>query len=167
MKRGRDEHVETSLSVLDREGSLEKPGTRVVAKGVSVKVKHLRPRWTDLRAWLACDTHHLATRHGRVFIGSGDAKEVFHYSASEWANPFTVKEHGLAKSLRLYREHLNQLLCNDDALARFLQMGKKTTEIGCFCDPGADCHREIIVEKLNELLHGEGTEKLKQPKLDM
>lgn len=118
-------------------------------KGVCVKVKHLRPNYPNLKEWLKWDTHCLVTRRGRVFI---DSKEVFHYPESEWANPFSVKEYGLEKCLQLYREHLDELLTNPERLARFMKLAEMT-EIGCFCEPGAPCHRDVILEVLNALLH--------------
>lgn len=141
MKRGR-ELAPSRLPTIKVGGALP--------KGVCVKVKHLRPRHDNLREWLGSETHHLATRHGRVFIGSGDSKHVFHYAGSEWANPFTVKEHGLEKSLELYKQHLSQLLEKEEVSIRFMQLSKMT-EIGCFCDPSAKCHRDVILAKLEEL----------------
>lgn len=115
-------------------------------KGVCVKVKHLRPKYANLQDWLACDTHSLVTRHGRIFIGK--EKQIFHYPASEWANPFTVKEYGLEECLNLYRQHLDTLLARDEAcLARFKALAEMT-QIGCFCEPGSPCHRDVILEKL-------------------
>ena len=119
--------------------------------GVCVKVKHLRPRYDNLEEWLTCDTHCLVTRRGRVFIGSGDSRRVFHYSASEWANPFPVKQHGLEASLELYEEHLEKLLKEEERMERFRKL-TEMTEIGCFCDPEALCHRDIILAKLKEVV---------------
>ena len=124
---------------------------------VCVKVKFLRPRHDNRREWLECEDHHLATRHGRVFIGSGEDKYVYHYKSSEWANPFTVKQHGLDKSLKLFSEHLDTLLEDEEVRARFRRLADMS-EIGCFCNPGDRCHREVILSKLSDLLQAEEAE---------
>lgn len=59
--------------------------------GVCVKVKHLRPKYQNLKEWLETESHVLVCRSGRIFIN----KEIFHYKQHEFANPFPVKEHGL------------------------------------------------------------------------
>lgn len=118
--------------------------------GVCVKVSSLRPKYTDLQAWLQDKGNVLVCRNGRVFIGKGGEKHIFHYSSSEWANPYTVKEHGLDESLRLYREHLDSMLLVDNVRERFLQL-LEARRIGCFCDPNSKCHRDVVIEKLKKL----------------
>lgn len=122
-----------------------KRGRESSPKGVCVKVKHLRPTYDDLCEWLACESHVLVTRKGRVFIKG----EIFHYPGSEWANPFPVKEYGLEQSLELYEQHLTQLLRTPAVRERFSVL-RDATEIGCFCEPGARCHRDVILTRLNE-----------------
>ncbi len=116
-----------------------------IPKGVCVKVSLLRPATSDLRAWLSNPKHALVCRKGRIFID----KQIFFYGGSEFANPFTVKQYGIDKCLVLYETHLNELLKNPDIRKRFMQLADME-EIGCFCEPNAKCHRDIIIKHLKE-----------------
>ena len=121
--------------------------------GVCVKVKSLRQRLVkvdNLEEWMVTPQHVLVCRAGRVFVGNGKTRKVFHYPTSEFANPFKVKEYGLDKSLVLYQSHLNKKLEDDDFKKQFLSLSM-AKEIGCFCDIGSKCHRDIILKKLKEL----------------
>lgn len=60
---------------------------------------------------------------------------------SEFANPFTVKEHGREKCLKLYRKHIE----GNEALKKKLRKLKGKT-LGCFCTPEEDCHGDILIE---------------------
>ena len=122
--------------------------------GVCVKVTSLRPRYNDLEQWCRNPRHVLVTRHGRVFIGKGDKKHVFSYPSSDWANPFKVKEHGLEKSLELFDQYLTEKISDPAELEKFLKL-RDYDEIGCFCEPGAKCHRDIIRHKLVEALENQ------------
>ncbi len=119
-------------------------------KGVCVKVSSIRPKYDNLEEWCANPKHILVTRRGRVFITTPTGKYVFHYSQSEWANPYTVKKYPNGKALELYEEYLTEKLTNGAALGRFLKLFD-AEQIGCFCDPGMPCHRNIILRKLQEL----------------
>lgn len=60
-----------------------------------VKVKYLRKN-TDcdnLEEWCSNPKNYLCTRRGRVFIGSVKQgnQRVYHYSQSEWHNPYKVE----------------------------------------------------------------------------
>lgn len=59
-----------------------------------VKVKWLRKQteYDNLEEWRLNPKNMLCTRHGRVFIHKNGDKKVYHYQASEWANPFKVKK---------------------------------------------------------------------------
>ena len=58
-----------------------------------VKVKYMRKdkKGDNLEEWCSDPKNELCTRRGRVFIGSGDSKRVYHYTQSEWCNPYKVK----------------------------------------------------------------------------
>ena len=83
-----------------------------------------------------------------MFIGKGDKKHVFSYPSSDWANPFKVKEHGPEKSLELFDEYLTEKISDSAELEKFYNYD----EIGCFCELGAKCHRDVIRRKLLEVL---------------
>tara|TARA_B100001094_G_C17530686_1_gene484488 strand:- start:235 stop:510 length:276 start_codon:yes stop_codon:yes gene_type:complete len=48
------------------------------------------------------DTNEYVGRHGRIFIGLGENKKIFHYNASKWKPPFKI---GNRKGLNFSREH--------------------------------------------------------------
>lgn len=59
-----------------------------------VKTKWLRKQTScdNLEEWQSNPKNMLCTRHGRVFIHKNGTKKVYHYKASEWANPYKVKK---------------------------------------------------------------------------
>jgi hypothetical protein len=63
--------------------------------------------------------------------------------ASPYANPFPVKVHGRAGSLRLYREHLAARL--DLVLAIRREIGPDR-DVACWCPPGTPCHGDVVLE---------------------
>jgi hypothetical protein len=67
----------------------------------SVKVSELRKIYGQdiiLEIWLSNPKNLYIGRRGRVNVGNG---RIFTYSDSKWANPFTVKQHGLSNALAL------------------------------------------------------------------
>lgn len=117
---------------------------------VSVKVKHLRPAYDNFEDWLQDPQNVYIGRAGRIFIGSGDQKRIFHYPSSPWHNPYKVgpKGYSLGDALALYRDHLEALLTDPAVKEEFLQLSGKT--LGCWCCPQA-CHGDIIIQLLNKL----------------
>jgi Domain of unknown function (DUF4326) len=118
-------------------------------KGQCVKVKHLRPAHANLREWCKAKGNILVTRQGRVFIARGD---LFHYGKSQWCNPFTLKEHSLDESLRLFAAHLDRMLKDKLVRRRFVDELGGADYLGCFCEPHERCHRDILIDRLNVLL---------------
>ena len=123
--------------------------------GVCVGVKHLRPKSDNLREWMAKSGNILVLRRGRVFIkdkSSGESK-VFTYKESPWANPFQASKskYTLEEALEKFTEHLDKLLENPKTRKDFLEL-RNAKELGCFCEPGEKCHRDIIIKKLKKLL---------------
>ena len=114
----------------------------------SVKVKYLREKYADvdmdLERWFAMPNHVYTGRPGRVFIGTGADKHVFHYPGSKWANPYPVKEgtYTLGESLSLYITHLFE----SGLIASLGELDGQT--LGCFCTPAAQkndwCHASIL-----------------------
>ena len=102
-----------------------------------VKVASLRKAgYTSFQDWLANPRHHYAGRPGRIFIGSGDDKEIFHYKGSPLQNPYTIKQWGLNLCLELYKTHLQNL---------DLSILEAVDEIGCFCDDSSPCHVDLLI----------------------
>lgn len=123
-------------------------------KGVCVKSEILRPRYDNLEEWAQNPRHVLVTRKGRVFVGRGEKRHVFAYKQSPWANPFSLKEYSLDESLELYKQHLESLLKEKHNGDAFLKL-RDAEEIGCFCKPTEQCHRNVILHKLVELISEE------------
>lgn len=125
---------------------------KMVPVGVSVKVSHIRPEYDSLEEWCRDPANVLVTRRGRIFITDriSRTKRIFHYPESEWANPFKLSDHSLEESLKLYSVHLDQLLRNTECMQRFLEL-RQARRLGCFCEPGEPCHRDVILQKLSRL----------------
>jgi hypothetical protein len=118
--------------------------------GVCIKVASLRPRYDNLSEWMYDKKNIYVGRRGRVFIKCKDGeKRIFHYSDSEWCNPFKLKEYSLDESLKKYEILLRSKLEDSDNLKRFLNL-VSFKEIGCFCNSSERCHRDIILKVLRE-----------------
>ncbi len=120
--------------------------------GVCVKVASLRPRYDNLAEYLADERNVLVCRRGRIWISQGSGmRSIFHWPDSPFCNPFKVSDQlSLSECLARYRLHLAQLLESDPAIkAEFLKLRSAAT-IGCFCDEGVPCHRDVILEFLEK-----------------
>jgi hypothetical protein len=87
-------------------------------------------------------------RFGRIFIGTGDEKKIFHYKGSEFANPYKVGtkkgEYTLEEAIDLYRAHLE-----DASLVEKAKKELKGKNLGCFCDQKGPCHAKVLAEIAN------------------
>jgi hypothetical protein len=111
-----------------------------------IRVANLRKEgYANLREWMDNPNNVYVGRRGRIFIHTGGEKEIFHYTGSKWANPFTLKEYTLEESLRLYEKHLE-----DNGLVQDLEQLRGKT-LGCFCDQTGDCHAKILSQRLDAL----------------
>ncbi|KAI8834578.1 hypothetical protein BJ741DRAFT_665794 [Chytriomyces cf. hyalinus JEL632] len=131
------------------------PDQQEMPRGVCVKAYHLKPRgYASLADWLRTPGNVLVTRAGCLPFTHPDTghEMLLRYKASTWANPFKISQYGLVKSLELYREHLEQLLARNPVLLREFCKLKDAKEIGCFCGPDAQCHRDILLQVLNTKL---------------
>lgn len=81
-------HTDVILKLLDEKSK----SVVTLPKRNCLKVKYLRPQYDNLKEWYETDGNVMCTRQGRVWITYKDGeKEIFHFSRSEWANPFKVK----------------------------------------------------------------------------
>lgn len=103
-----------------------------VKKVINVSVKYIRPKYNDIHEWMKKKNHVYIGRNV-VYVG---------VSASKWANPFSVKTHGLEKCLELYEEHVRSNLYDD-----LKELNGKT--LGCWCKPQS-CHGDVLKRLLNE-----------------
>lgn len=97
----------------------------------------------DLEKWMAMPNNLYTGRRGRIFIGSGDEKRIFHYGDSKWGNPYKLTEYSLEESLKLYEMYVREKLLKD-----IPQLEGKT--LGCFCDQSQPCHTNILVKLFKE-----------------
>lgn len=120
---------------------------------VCVKVDHLRPKYKNLKEWMADSQNVYIGCRGIVFIN----KVRFPPKNSKFANPFKIGgKLGRSKEkmtrddvLRLYKEHLeNEIRTGKITREEILALKGKT--LGCWCSP-EPCHGDIIVEMINEL----------------
>ena len=111
-----------------------------------IKVDCLRKKYNDpninLKKWMEMENNLYVGRHGRIFIN----KEIFHYPASKWQNPYKVSEYSLGESLDLYEEHIRKNLVPD-----LQELSGKS--LGCFCDQSNPCHTQVLVKLYNEFIH--------------
>jgi hypothetical protein len=127
--------------------------TAPLPEPVCLKVAELRKRGVpDLAAYDADVDNARVTRNGRVSIAG---RAMYAYRASPWANRFVVGtkagQYSLEKSLAEYERWLDKQLRDPTKRAEFLQLAAKKT-IGCYCAPGARCHRDIILAALQREL---------------
>jgi hypothetical protein len=123
-----------------------------------LKVDSLRKESGDpdmnLEKWMKNPKNVYVGRPGRVFIGTGDSKRVYHYPGSKFANPFKVGAEyqldtgleimTLSVSLDLYEVYLK----TSGLLDEIEELRGKN--LGCFCDQSGDCHAKVLVRYLNK-----------------
>jgi hypothetical protein len=64
-----------------------------------------------------------------------------HHRASPFANPFTVKEHGRAGAMELYRQYLR----DHPELVNRARTELAGQDLACWCRPDEDCHADILL----------------------
>jgi len=115
-----------------------------------LKVASLRKETGDetitLEKWLQNQNNVYVGRKGRIFIGSGANKRIFHFKGSKFGNPYAVKKEqfSLEESLNLYDRHLRESGLFDEIEEL---RGKN---LGCFCEQKGPCHAKILASYLNE-----------------
>jgi len=118
-----------------------------------LKVSSLRKDYDDpninLEKWLNDPNNVYVGRPGRIFIGSGPSKRIFHYKGSKFSNPYKLSEYDLDTSLKKYKKHLTKQRLDSPGVLKDLR-GKV---LGCFCDQseGGRCHAQILASMVNEL----------------
>jgi hypothetical protein len=90
------------------------------------------------------DKNAYVARKGVVFVDG----QRFPKKDSYFANPYTVKEHGLAQALDLYKKHLVALFRTnkEEFISRLRSL--KNKKLGCWCDPKEKCHADILIESV-------------------
>ena len=127
-----------NLSVGKRIESECKIQKKVAPKVVNVKVKHIRPKYQNLREWSNATDNLYIGRSGVVFIDGARYPKT----NSKWANPFSIKEFGTREVvLEKYRSYIEKKIENKEVDLDELR-GKT---LGCWCKPDG-CHGDILLE---------------------
>lgn len=108
-------------------------------KAVNVKVKHIRPEYNDLKAWMDDPANVYVGRGGIVFIDG----ERFPKKGSIWGNPF--KGDGAVEK---YEAHIRAKLESGEITKEQL-MELKGKNLGCWCKPNP-CHADVLVKLVDE-----------------
>lgn len=121
---------------------------------VCVKVAHIKPKYKNLKEWMADPQNVYIGRRGIVFVN----KVRFPPKNSKFANPFKIGgKLGRSKEkmtrddvLRLYKAHLEEeIRLGKITKEEILALKGKT--LGCWCENGDPCHGDIIVAMIKEL----------------
>ena len=113
-----------------------------MTKVVNVRVKHIRPQYSNLKEWMENKNNEYIGRGGIVFIDSVRFPE----NASIWANPYKL-EASREESLRKFREYIVKKI-KDKNLYEEL-MGLDGKNLGCWCKPES-CHGDILIQLIEE-----------------
>jgi len=122
---------------------------------VNCKVAYIRPEYNNLREWMADPNNIYVGRANIVFVDN----KRYPPSASPFANPFTVKDHGREGAIIRYIDWIKRKLLTepDIELVLLKYYGKN---LGCWCAPHA-CHAHVLLDVINKLAakHGIANEK--------
>lgn len=110
---------------------------------VNCSVKHIRPKYKNLREWMK-DPNNIYIGNANTVIIDG---ERFPKYASPFANPFKVGKHGTREEvMKKYRKYMYKKLEESSGLlVQFIEL--KDKNLGCWCKPKC-CHGDIIKELL-------------------
>ena len=110
-------------------------------KVVNVKVKHIRPKYKNLKEWMDDSDNVYIGRRGIVFVDG----VRFPKRDSIWANPFKISESvGREDVIQKYREYIREKITDED-----LSILRSAKRIGCWCAP-LECHGDVLLEILAE-----------------
>ena len=109
---------------------------------VNVKVKYIRPKYSNLAEWISDPDNIYIGRRGIVFI---DGKR-FPKENSIWCNPFKIsKNHTREEVLKLYEEYIIGKIKDEDL--DLLSLDNKN--LGCWCHP-EPCHGDILLKLIEK-----------------
>ena len=113
-----------------------------MTKVVNVRVKHIRPQYSNLKEWMENDKNEYIGRGGIVFIDGVRYPE----NGSIFANPYKL-EVSREESLRKFREHIIKKIKDEDLYEELMKLEGKN--LGCWCKPEL-CHGDILVKLIDE-----------------
>ena len=84
-----------------------------------------------------------------IYIGRRCTMGGHDLHQSIWANPYTVKEHGLERAIELYEVYMRERLVKEPELREQLRLLQGKT-LGCFCKQPGPCHGHSIIRLMQE-----------------
>ena len=110
---------------------------------VNCKVGNIRPKYQNLKEWMADSTNVYIGRAGVVFIN--DVR--FPPRASPFYNPYKIGIDGTRDEvIEKYRKYILEKL-NSDAVFKKQLLCLKGKTLGCWCKP-EPCHGDVLLEIL-------------------
>ena len=98
----------------------------------NVKVKYIRPQYTNLKDWTSDINNVYIGRGGVVFVDG----VRFPAKASEWANPFAIgKDGNRATVLQKFDKYVTDKLESDNSMQERLKT-LRNKRLGCWCVDG-------------------------------
>lgn len=117
-----------------------------MAKVVNVSVKHIRPKYQNLKEWCEDENNVYIGRKGIVFVTIEGRKERYPKKDSLWMNPYKIGKDGTREQvLKKYRSYIETII--EVMFDEFVKL--KGKNLGCWCHP-EPCHGNILIEYLKK-----------------
>ena len=109
---------------------------------VNVRVKYIRPQFSDLYDWCGDSSNVYIGRRGPVFIKS--IQKRYPLRDSIWASPFKIGRHGTREEvIEMYRTYILSKIENENLWDELRKL--KGKRLGCWCKPER-CHGDVLLE---------------------
>ncbi len=109
---------------------------------VNCKVKHIRPKYNNLKEWMEDENNIYIGRAGIVFING----KRYPDKPSEFCNPFKIGKDGTRDEvIEKYKNYIKEKIKESPQMLDKL----KGKNLGCWCSPN-HCHGDILIELLNK-----------------
>lgn len=118
---------------------------------VNCKVKYIRPKYSNLKAWMEDENNVYIGRAGIVFIKNEKTgnKERFPKISSNFANPYKIGKDGTRNEIiKKYRIYIENILENNYSLQNEL-LNMRGKKLGCWCYPEL-CHGNVLLELIEK-----------------
>lgn len=111
---------------------------------VNCKCAHIRPRYQNLKEWMADPQNVYIGRAGVVFVD----KVRFPKQASIFGNPYKIGADGdRDEVIAKYKEYIVKKIAASDVYKKQL-LALKGKTLGCWCKPDA-CHGDVLIELIS------------------
>lgn len=120
---------------------------------VCVKVKDIRPRYSNLKEWMDDSDNVYIGRAGVVFIEETvdgvKKKKRYPSKPSIWCNPFKIKKDvSREQVVSEFRDYIEKKIQDEPIYLEELKKLKGKT-LGCWCKPDL-CHGDVLVEMIEK-----------------